>query len=201
VAHVKHIDVCGAVPERILGAVEEGWVIRSVDGGKAWKNVKDHVNFDCHTVTTMPDDPNVVLATSGGGFYRSEDGGASFEPCGGEGLTHRYMAHLAVNAKRPKVIFTAAAEVPPPFWGRSTGANAAFFRSEDQGRSWRKLAGGLPELILPAPRAVGGDPEDPDAVFMGMMDGSVWMSEDGGESFRQIVTGLPPVGNITVAHR
>lgn len=200
VAHVKHIDVCSQAPDRILGAVEEGWVVRSIDGGKTWKNVKDQVNFDCHTVTTMPDDPNVVLATSGGGFYRSEDGGASFEPAF-DGLTHRYMAHVVPNPKRPNLLYTAAAEVPPPSWGRDIGANAAFFRSENRGRSWEQLKGGLPELLRPAPRAVAGDPEDPDAMFVGMMDGSVWMSENGGESFRQIVTGLPAIGNITVRQR
>jgi len=199
VAHVKHIDVNASAPDRVLGAVEEGWVVRSVDGGKSWKNIKDHVEFDCHTVTTMPNDPNTVIATSGRGFFRSEDGGASFEPSM-DGLTHPYMANVVVHPSRPTVLLTAAAAVPPPFWRRGGSANAAVFRSEDQGKSWQRLQGGLPEKIDAAARVVSGDPEDADAVYVGFLDGTVWMSEDGGESFRQVISGLPPVRGILVTH-
>jgi photosystem II stability/assembly factor-like uncharacterized protein len=200
VAHVKHIDVTADAPGRILGAVEEGWIVRSVDDGDTWVNVKDHVEFDSHTVTTLPGDPNRVISTSGQGFFRSEDGGAHFEKSV-EGLECTYMAAAVVHPERPDVLFTAAAEVPPPFWRRPSGAAAGFFRSENQGKSWQRLKGGLPELITAAPRATAGDPEDPNAFFVGLMDGSVWMTEDGGESFSQIITGVPPVQSIVAAYR
>lgn len=200
VAHVKHIDISAGAPDRILGAVEEGWVIRSLDEGKTWQCVKDEVEFDCHTVTSMPDNPDRVVATSGRGFFRSEDGGATFAPSM-DGLTRKYMTNIVVNAKRPNVLFTSAAAVPPPHWRRGESANAGIFRSENQGKTWEQLKGGLPEEIHAAPRAMAGDPEDPNALFVGFMDGSVWMSEDGGESFRQIITGLPPVRGMLVSRR
>jgi photosystem II stability/assembly factor-like uncharacterized protein len=198
-AHVKHIDVSSAAPERILGAVEEGWVIRTTDSGKSWTNVKDHVEFDCHTVTTMPNDPNAVVATSGRGFYRSEDGGASFEPSM-DGLTCEYMANVIVHPSHPNVLLTAAAAVPPPFWRRGGSANAGIFRSENQGKSWERLKGGLPEKIDAAPRVVAGDSEDPGAVYIGFTDGTVWASGDAGESFRQIIGNLPPIRSLVVTH-
>jgi hypothetical protein len=40
-----------------------------------------------------------------------------------------------------------------------------------------------------------------DGFFVGMTDGTVWMSEDGGESFRQILSGLPEVVSLKVVHR
>ena len=46
-----------------------------------------------------------------------------------------------------------------------------------------------------------GDAEDPDALFVGMTDGTVWMSGNGGESFNQVLAGLPQVTSIRVAHR
>ncbi|NIO12137.1 MAG: exo-alpha-sialidase, partial [Deltaproteobacteria bacterium] len=60
--------------------------------------------------------------------------------------------------------------------------------------------GGLPDYFKAAPRAVAGDPEDPEAFFVGMTDGSIWMSDDDGQSFRQIVKDLPPVMSIGVTH-
>jgi hypothetical protein len=59
----------------------------------------------------------------------------------------------------------------------------------------------LPEHFKDGPRATAGDPEDPSAFFVGMTDGTVWMSEDGGESFRQILSDLPQATSIRIAHR
>lgn len=200
VAHVKGLAVHADDPALIYGSVEEGWIVRSRDSGKTWNQLRDGVEFDAHYVYVMPDDPSIVVATSGQGFYRSEDGGDSWKQYK-EGLSCRYFAQLAVHPSRPKVFFSAAAAVPPPGWRRPEGAEAGFFRSENRGTTWEKLSGGLPERFVPAPRAVAGDPEDPDTFFVGMTDGSVWMSENGGESFQQILTGLPHVGSIRVAHR
>jgi photosystem II stability/assembly factor-like uncharacterized protein len=199
VSHVKGLALRPDNPMLILGAVEEGWVIRSQDGGKSWQNIKDGVEFDAHSVAVMPDDPEVVIATSGQGVYKSTNGGDSFVNAG-QGLDCRYMAQLVCHPARPKVLFTAAASVPPPFWRRPEGAASAFYRSENQGESWEKLSGGLPDHLKAAPRATAGDLEEPNAFFIGMNDGTIWSSADGGESFRQIVGGLPSVSSIRVAH-
>ena len=200
VAHVKGMSLAADDPRLIYGAVEEGWCVRSRDGGQSWDNLIEGVEFDLHYVRVMPDDMETIIATSGNGVFRSEDGGDSWKECR-EGLTHRYHAAPVVHAARPKVLFTAAAAVPPPGWRRPEGADAAFFRSEDQGESWERLQGGLPAHFTAAPRATAGDPDDPDAYFVGMTDGSVWMSEDGGESFREVLSGLPQIASVRVARR
>ncbi len=199
VSHVKGLATCSDDPMFVFGAVEEGWLIRSKDGGKSWQNIKEGVEFDSHSVTIMPDNPSVVVATSGKGVYRSLNGGDSFINSS-EGLDCSYMAQLIVHPARPKVLFTAAAQVPPPFWRRPEGAASAFYRSENQGDSWERLSGGLPGHFKAAPRAVAGDADDPNAFFVGMTDGTVWLSENGGESFRQILSGMLQVTSIRVAH-
>src|SRR5579884_3983632 len=151
ISHVKHISLHPDDPACMLGAVEEGWIIRTTDGGASWENLRNGCEFDAHSVYFMPDNPRVVVTTSGMGFYRSEDGGDSFERLA-DGLDRRYMAQLVVHPAKPKVMFTAAAEVPPPGWTRPEGANAAFYRSDDQGLSWRQLSGGVPDRLKPAPR-------------------------------------------------
>jgi len=200
VSHVKGLALRPDDPMVILGAVEEGWVIRSRDGGKSWQNIKDGVEFDAHSVAVMADNPEVVIATSGHGVYKSINGGDSFVDSS-RGLDCRYLAQLVFHPARPKVLYTAAAAVPPPFWRRSEGAAAAFYRSENQGETWERLTGGLPDHLKAGPRGTAGDTEAPNAFFVGMTDGTIWLSEDSGESFRQILGGLPSVSSIRVAHR
>lgn len=199
IPHVKHLALHASDPELIYGAVEEGWVIRSTDGGETWQNLMTGSEFDAHTVAIMPDAPEVIIQTSGKGAYRSDDGGETFTDAN-DGLEHRYLAHLVVHPDRPNRLFTAGASVPPPHWRRAGGPGAGIYRSDDQGRHWRRLDGGLPgDLAHAAPRATTGHPEDPDTFYVGLMDGCVWGTRDGGESFIKVASGLPPVLALAVA--
>jgi photosystem II stability/assembly factor-like uncharacterized protein len=200
VSHVKGLALCVEDPLLIFGAVEEGWIIRSKDGGKSWENIKEGTEFDSHSVAVMPGNPSVVIATSGDGVYRSSDGGDHFVSSS-RGLDCRYMAQVAVHPKHPNVLFTAAAAGPPPSWREEQGACSVFYRSENQGDSWERLSGGLPSHFKAGPRAVAGDPEEPETFLVGMTDGSVWMSADGGDSFRPILQGLPQLTSIRASHR
>lgn len=200
VAHVKGLSLYADDPSLIYGSVEEGWAMRSRDAGKTWENLRDNLEFDLHYIYVMPDDPSIVLATSGHGFYRSFDGGDTWAEIG-EGLDFHYFAPMAYHASRPQVLFTAAASTPPPGWRRPEGAESAFYRSEDRGATWQRLRGGLPEGLPAAPRAVASDPDDPNVFLIGMTTGSVWMTSDGGEAFQEVLSGLPQVGGITVTHR
>jgi photosystem II stability/assembly factor-like uncharacterized protein len=200
VSHVKGLALCAGDPKIIFGAIEEGWIVRSKDGGETWENIKEGTEFDSHSVAVMPDNAAVVVATSGKSFYKSVDGGDHFTKCAA-GLDRPYMAQVALHVSRPRRFFTAAAAVPPPFWRRPEGADTGFYRSDDQGESWQRVSDGLPEHFKAAPRAVAGDPEEPGSFFFGMNDGSVWVTEDSGESFRQAIAGLPQVMSIRVAYR
>ncbi len=195
VAHVRGIGLCASDPNIIFGAVEEGWLVRSTDGGESWVNIKEGTEFDSHTVTILPDDPNVIISASGKGLFRSINGGESFADANA-GITHPYLINVAVHPSRPRVLFTAGAEVSPPHWRRPEGAGAGFYRSDDGGDSWNRLTGGLPERIGPAPRSVALDPHAPDSVFIGLNDGEVWASLDGGEEFTRIAVDLPAVLGI-----
>jgi photosystem II stability/assembly factor-like uncharacterized protein len=204
IPHVKHIDLRPDNPDDVLGAVEEGWLIRTTDGGATWTNLTNGSEFDSHTAYFMPGAPEVIISTSGAGVYRSQDDGGSFVPSE-QGLDRRYMAHLVVHPERPNVVFTAAAAVPPPGWSRPEGADAAFYRSDDQGLTWRRLLDGVPDHLSAAPRTVVGDPRDPDTVYVGMTDGTVWTTHDG-KTFEpairltdQLGTSEPPsVTSLTV---
>jgi photosystem II stability/assembly factor-like uncharacterized protein len=186
--HVRHVSL--GPRGLVLAAVEENWLLRSEDGGATWARVREGLDRDCHGTALLRGATAVVLASTGAGVYRSEDGGRTFA-LSSEGLRHRYATAAVVHPDRPGVAFVAASECgPTASAGRPEGAGGACYRSDDGGRTWRRLMGGLPELMRPAPTCVAGDSGDPDSFYVGTNDGSVWLSEDGGESFEIAVEGI-----------
>jgi len=198
VAHVKGIGLCREDPNLVFGAVEEGWLIRSKDGGATWECLKAGTTIDSHTVSVMPNDRRVLVSASGNGIFRSEDSGDHFA-LSSAGLTREYVSQIAFHESEPEILFTAAAEVPPGLWRRPEGANTKFFRSDDQGRSWNELGGGLPEKMTAAPRATAARSGQPGSFLVGMNDGSIWMTTDYGASFDRIATGLPPIYGLAIS--
>ncbi|MGB0631071.1 MAG: WD40/YVTN/BNR-like repeat-containing protein [Alphaproteobacteria bacterium] len=196
VAHIRGIGLDPADPDLIFGAVEEGWLIRSTDGGDTWDNIIDGTEFDSHTVTILPGGSGVIVSASGTGLYRSADGGLNFAKCD-TGIDHPYLINVAVHPDRPNVLFTAGAKVPPPKWGQPGGPGGAFYRSDDAGLSWNMLTNGLPDRIGPAPRSIAIDPKNPEKVYIGLNDGQIWATENGGNEFSLLTENLPPVIGIS----
>lgn len=209
VAHVKNLAVRADDPAWVYGAIEEGWVVRTTNGGQAWVNLKQGIEFDMHQVTVMPDDPSILLAVSGRGAYRSVNGGDSFTESN-IGLEGRYCAPAASHPGRPATVYLAAAAAAPPFWGGPKGADSSFYRSDDQGMTWRRLHGGMPDVITAAARSTAVDPEDPDVFAVGLSEGMpyppgqqqrgiIWLTDDGGRSFRKIIDGIPPIYSLKIS--
>lgn len=78
------------------------------------------------------------------------------------------------------------------------GSGLQVLRSDDDGATWRSLRAGWPEHVHPGSHGGAAlDPEDPDVVYVGLSDGSIWRSQDG-ERFDLLLTDLPPVQAVTV---
>ena len=201
-SHIKDICLASDDPNIVYCAIEEGGAVRSFDGGETWEQMDQEHNGlydDVHTVNLRLDNHTEVISATGRGVYRSSDRGDHWSRSG-EGLEQRiYMSQIRVHPSRPNVMFTSAASGPPPTWPK--GTDSGIFRSDDYGKTWHRLVCGLPEIITGGARCTAIDPEDPDAVFYGFSDGTIYMTENGGESFRTIVEGIPHVLSITVSHR
>ena len=199
VSRMKWVDVYAGDANLIYGAIEEGWAVRSRDGGESWQQI-DTVDHDGHMIAMMRNNPSVVIATTGKGMFRSADGGETWSESN-KGLSGRCYtpAHLVLHPKDPAVLLTAVTQVGPGGWAKQD-PGTTFCRSGDQGLSWDLLPGGLPHPT-PVARSLAVDPSAPETFFAGMLDGSVWMSEDGGESFRSVVEGLPQATSVKVLHR
>src|SRR5262245_57722340 len=113
-AHMKDLKVARD-PNCIYGAIEEGWVVRSLDGGATWETLKQGMEFDAHYITLMADQPWTIVATSGTGVYRSENGGDTFHRSDDGIGDNGYMSAAVHSDARPETLFAAAAELPPPF--------------------------------------------------------------------------------------
>lgn len=200
ISRMKSIGLHPRNPKLIYGAIEEGWAVRSLDGGETWEQIADGFDHDGHTIAIMPDDEATIVATGGKGMYRSEDRGDTWT-LSNDGIEEcKYTpSHLVVHAERPNVLVTAVSRSGPPSWMRPGDPGVFFVRSENQGQSWTMMREGLPDGYHSVPRALAADPQDLSTYFAGMIDGTIWESQDGAESFHQILGGMRGVLSITVA--
>jgi photosystem II stability/assembly factor-like uncharacterized protein len=202
VSRMKTLGLDAHDPDAIYGAIEEGWAVRSLDGGRSWDQISEGMDHDGHWIGVMPDDSSVVIATGGKGVYRSADRGTTWTKCDAGLEGYRYTpAYVVVRPERPRELLTTVTMTGPGGWSRPEGGGLAFARSEDQGSTWDILPEAAPAGFRPVPRGFVGDPDDANTYFAGMTDGSVWMSRDGAEHFEQIVGGLPPVHSLSLGRQ
>lgn len=128
---------------RAYAAVEVGGVLASDDGGRSWQLVPGsdgrpdfrrppahHIHPDVHSILVHPSSPNKVYAPTGGGFYRSEDGGTTWHF-----LYDCYCRAVWVDPADSNHI------VLGPARGVNTGGRIE--ESRDGGKSWHSASGGL----------------------------------------------------------
>ncbi|TAN25642.1 MAG: hypothetical protein EPN30_04800 [Actinomycetota bacterium] len=183
-------------PSVIVCAIEEGWLIRTSDGGNSWSASRHGLNPDVHTVTIMPDDPHIVLAATGDGLYRSTDSGITFARCAG--IDKPYVTHVLSNPKAPKMVFAVASDNRPRYWRMDEGAGTGFFLSSDSGRWWCEITAGVPPYVHAGSYAATWDPIDEHIIHVGLGDGSVWRVDlDGSAS--QWQAGFPSVTALAIS--
>ncbi len=201
VSRLKNLSLSADDPGLVYGAIEEGWAIRSLDGGATWAQIDNGLNHDGHGIAAMPGDPQCVVASTGKGMFRSEDQGEHWLEAN-QGLeARRYTpSPLVSHPSRPGFLVTAVTGVGPGGWSRPGGGDAAIARSEDGGRSWTE-ATGLPQPCPAVPRGLAAAPDDVGVCAAGMLDGTVWTSTDAAESFHKALEGLPGVMGIAISPR
>ncbi|SEK96986.1 Uncharacterized protein SAMN05444354_103206 [Stigmatella aurantiaca] len=193
---VRGIGLDPERPQAIAAAIEVGWLVLSLDGGKSWTNLTEGSEFDSHSVLFAPGQPHVLLSTSGYGFFRSDDGGAHFS-ASKAGLDRSYLSPLVLHPARPQTLYVFGARSAPPSWfHRGAGADGAFFRSDDLGQRWRRV--GDTPVIPGGSWTACGDPQAPETFCVGLTDGSVWLTQDGGEHFACVLEGLGLVSVVSI---
>jgi photosystem II stability/assembly factor-like uncharacterized protein len=182
--------------------MQVGGIAVSTDGGESWTDRRELDSLDVHMVEPHRTQPGLLYAGAGGrtsGFYRSTDNGTTWEvlaqDCGS------FVNQFAQHPTDPHCIYLGAARGHAQDWAKpETGrGRGEIFRSDDGGQNWRKLGGGLPEMMESRINVLYIDPEEPNQLYMGgglpaaarnpgiARDAGVYQSLDEGESWRQLM--------------
>lgn len=195
--------------ERLYAGIDPAGLFVSEDRGASWHDMpalNEHATrsawepsrglFALHSINIDQHDPSrLVVAVSAGGVYRSEDGGAAWQPSNvgvrAENLPERYPV-AGHNVHRV---------VMHPMDGQRLYRQcySGTYRSDDGGSSWHEITDGLPSDFG---YALACDPLDPDTVFQipessshmrAAVDGRlrVFRSRDAGRSWASASAGLP----------
>jgi hypothetical protein len=195
IPHVRSISFDPHDPRTMYVGVEEGGVFRTRDAGESFESLNLGLYEDVHTVAVDPADSRRLYATTGRGFYTSDNAGASWKHTR-NGINRPYTVPLLID-NGGAAIFTAAAAGPPPTWsGSHAGADAIVFASRDRGASFAPLAaefawGRGMVMRLRADAERGG--------FFGVTtDGQVIRAGAGGGAIAVIAEKLPPAHDLAV---
>lgn len=209
--HVRDIAVDPSNPDIIYAALQVGYIVKSTDRGKSWTLLDGNLDRDVHTIVIDPTDPRRLMITTGGhdarkgtapgrALYISEDGGESWTPAA-TNFTKEYSVPLTLDPTDPKRIYSAIANGQPGQWRqRESGAESSLIRSDDGGKTWVALEGGI--ATKPFPEAIVVDGLNPGRVYVGCRNGDFYSSDDGGDSWREIGINLQVanLGSVVLAH-
>lgn len=201
--HLKTLAVDPRDPAVIYAGVEQGALLKTVDGGASWRDLDEFVDYehfvykDIHQIALRPGNPDEVIITTGLGLFRSEDCGEHWQQLTDSSFRIGYPDQILFAPDDPQRMFVAGGFATPNFWVEQGTARGTVMISEDGGQSWRAPAAGFPESranveALTLCAWPGGY-----EIFAGTTEGEVYVSGDKGESWILIASGLSPVGKPT----
>ena len=145
-------------------AVASDWRLIGPEGG------------DVRSLAYDPSNPNrVLLGTSAGQLFDSEDGGASWSVFAHLAPGDDYVLdHILFDPSHPQTIYVAG-------WSLYNADEGDVFRSDDGGHTWRALPGVHGKSV----RTMAMAPSNPNVLAIGCLQG-VFRSNDGGQTWTQI---------------
>ena len=196
-------------------------VYKSIDGGKTFARMGLETTQTIGKVLTHPSDPEVVYVAASGhpwgytgdrGLFKTTDGGTTWTKLAGglpnDGKTG--AIDLVMDPRNPEILYVS-------FWQRlrqpwrfdSGGPNGGIFKTTDGGKTWGKLAAGLPSGDLgriglavsrsnprvvmavvehgyqPRPTVIEGGASKPNPEYEDMtkLGTGIYRSEDGGATW------------------
>lgn len=190
---VISIAVDPGASDEIYGSVEVGGLLRSLDGGKSWRNIIEGLYIDegfvdIHSVVVNPKRAGQLTIATRFGAFRSDDRGEHWRNLKAPMMrpVGSYCRVLRYAPDDGDTLYLAAAN-------DFDGDRGALFISRDNGSSWTKAE---PGVWLKTPIfGLAVDPNRPDNVFYISKIGQLVHSADRGRNWK--VNALPhAVGHV-----
>ena len=193
----------------LFAGIDPAGLFRSDDGGETWSSVEglnEHPTratwepskgcFAVHSIcvdSVQPD--NIVVAVSAGGVYRTEDGGATWQPTNARVRADNLPQPTPETGHNVHRIIMHPGEPQRLYRQCYSGV----YRSDDGAKTWVEITDGLPSDFG---YGIVTDPNDADTVFQIPESGShlrapvdgklrVYRSRDGGATWVSASAGLP----------
>lgn len=173
-------------------------IFKSTDAGDSWNHVGLPDSERISKILIHPSDSDTVFVCVTGhlwnanqerGVYKTADGGKTWERilfvdentgCG----------DLALDPQEPKHLYAGMWQFRRyPYFFESGGPGSGLYKSDDGGKSWRKIKSGLPEGTL-GRIAVAVAPSRPSVVYATIEseNTAMYRSDDLGETWRRMGT-------------
>jgi len=161
-----------------VGTQNEG-LFKSTDYGDTWARVGTGLSGAIRFLTIDPTKSGRLFASSGQGFFLSEDGGQTWTNV------------LSMPA------LTVTIDPVSPLKTYATGQGV--FRSFDGGHTWQPINSGLTNLSMGQSAPVIIDPTNHQTLYVGSNGGGVFKSLDGGDHWFPFNLGLSDLSVLGLA--
>ncbi|QUW04603.1 glycosyl hydrolase [Chloracidobacterium validum] len=140
-------------------------------------------------VTGVVGQPNLYyFGATGGGVWKSTDGGVNWQPLGDGTFRAGSVGALAVAPSDPNVIYVGMGEHT---WRGNMSHGDGVYKSTDAGRTWRRVGLGATRHIA----RIRVHPSNPEVVYVAAMghgfgpneERGVYRSTDGGKTWQRIL--------------
>jgi len=187
----------GEAPIRGVTTSHGDGMWKSTDAGKTWTHIGLEHAGQIARIQIHPDNADIALVAVQGqiwgpsderGVYRTTDGGLNWQQVLRVG-PETGATDLVMDPSNPRILYAAMwHHGRTPWFIKSGSTEGGIHKSTDGGETWKKLEGGLPEMIGKIGIAISA--AQPDRVYAIIEaepgKGGLWRSEDGGGSWSLI---------------
>ena len=185
-------------------------IYRSDDGGKNWVHLGLNDAWHIGEIAVHPENPDIVVVAAQGhfwtsnenrGIYRTEDGGKTWD----------HVLYLDENTGANDIVYSRANPdvLYASLWENNPdvkGAKSGVFKSEDGGKSWKKIVNGITITESTGRIGVAASWQDADKAYVFVNQrgeektigtGEVYKTIDGGQNWtRTHVKNIKALSNI-----
>ena len=161
---------------------EAGGFFKSTDGGHHWRESPELKNEALHSLTQAEANPNVLIAGTFNGIFRSDNAGDTWTQLPTSsvaGLVH--VESLAIDPRTTNTIYAGTWYLP--------------YKSTDGGKTWKTIKNGIiddSDIF-----AIDIDPRDPNHIIASACSG-IYETRSAGDSWKK-VQGIPSQSRRTRA--